>query len=56
MLRHWKSVVIGFGGALVALALWHGYNDHMALHQMIAIVNQATQAAQAAQTGKDLVK
>ena len=55
MLKHWKSLALGFGGALLALGIWHAYNDHMALHQMIGIVNNAVaaqaQAAQAPQTG-----
>lgn len=54
MLTLWKPAVIGFGGALLALALWHGYTDHMALHQMIGIINQATAAQQ--QAAKELVK
>lgn len=52
MRTHWKSVVIGFGGALLALGLWHAYNDHTALHQLINIVNQATAAKQAAQEAR----
>lgn len=51
MRAYWKPFLVGVGGVVVALSMWHGYQDHKALHDIITFLNQVTaQQAQAQKT------
>ena len=52
MKRHVLTALIGFGGMVLALALWHVYLDHASWHAFVNDIARAQQQARQQQAPK----